>query len=398
MPGIGLDALRLGLSGWDAMPSGIALSHWPAGVEVPVLSVGHRNHPPTSFAGSGVTICREGLECMSKVSVFGEKHSGPVNAFTSGQGKEPPKEGAEEDKVYEWGCPVRGDSGIAFKQDRFEIGQENGLCKLDTDCICAARASPNSFSTLNKGEERLKGTFEVQVGNDGSTTPQDITVIPHYFFRTDLPSSLDIEDPHADIGIVVELPRKDFLGQYKRDAPRLQQFMDQLRNNISEAWVKRVETLDGKSLCDPTGVRAFSPADVEMFLGKMRRFQILSSDCMRIRENVAKLASMPSEEAFAEDGTSNTVALNCYQNKGSKACVQLNCYRGFDDDSFRAKLQKFKYKLEECKVRDNEVYKENQKEAAKLEVGPTLLMGAAFSPAFPDSRREGRAADYRSFL
>eukprot|EP00419_Tripos_fusus_P087364 CAMPEP_0172864470 /NCGR_PEP_ID=MMETSP1075-20121228/80356_1 /TAXON_ID=2916 /ORGANISM="Ceratium fusus, Strain PA161109" /LENGTH=478 /DNA_ID=CAMNT_0013713369 /DNA_START=31 /DNA_END=1463 /DNA_ORIENTATION=- len=123
--------------------------------------------------------CAQGFTCVSKVSVFGEDHSGAYEE----------RPGIEVDErvknAYEWGCPARGvvassgecrDNGSSgsnrcFSTGRFEAGP-NSPCDEDDKCYCIRTQAPDGTgfkreqsdvsSDVQNGSEVVAGKFNVQ--------------------------------------------------------------------------------------------------------------------------------------------------------------------------------------------------------------------------------------------
>jgi len=302
------------------------------------------------------------------VQRFGTGHTGDVDpskgnapSASTGQGavqekgERSPSPGSQDKPAaqgddYEWGCPSHG----VWKLDRFESGEEDGLCRDEADCLCVSRGSSNSHSELDEGKEKIHGTFDVMTGRpDGSTSERKLSIIPHYAIRK-LPPKFDTDNPHSDMGKVESLARDEWLLKFQDNAPFMQRSLDSLRDWIDTNYKDRVQdkpfvcgTGDASAGAEAQG--SWSGAEALNALTRIRRFQMLSADCEVMRDNVAKLAPEPSQEVFAPTGSNHGKKLNCYKLKDSPACQQLNCYKGPDDETFREHMQLFKTKMVQCK-------------------------------------------------
>merc|ERR1711972_322522 len=85
-------------------------------------------------------------------------------------------------------------------------------------------------------------------------------------------------------------------------------------------------------------------ADAVQLTGQIRRFQMLSSDCEAMRDNIAKIAPSTQQEAF--DAQVGVHKLLCFKEEGGKTCRQLNCHNSAKDTEFRRAIAEFKHRLE----------------------------------------------------
>jgi len=206
---------------------------------------------------------------------------------------------------------------------------------------------------LEGGHEKVIGRFETESGKANlGHEPQLINVIPHYFMRTKDGAPFDIENPHSGLGVVKEFDREEWLLKYKEEAPKIQGALDKLRAAIDAEYRSKVQ--DGAPfVCDgaqPPGEEpSLTKAETQLGLMRVRRFQVLASDCVNMQDTAAKLAGRPEEESFAPSGkTEGGDELKCYRKKDSVECQQLNCYRGFEDQGFLDRLQLYKSQLDSC--------------------------------------------------
>jgi len=281
---------------------------------------------------------------VSRISKFGTGHWGQIDP-----GKEKIAEEADSTPVYEWGCPFQGE----WVENRYESGPGDDQCTDEGDGICIARGSPNMHTELEGGHEKVIGRFETESGKANlGHEPQLINVIPHYFMRTKDGAPFDIENPHSGLGVVKEFDREEWLLKYKEEAPKIQGALDKLRAAIDAEYRSKVQ--DGAPfVCDgaqPPGEEpSLTKAETQLGLMRVRRFQVLASDCVNMQDTAAKLAGRPEEESFAPSGkTEGGDELKCYRKKDSVECQQLNCYRGFEDQGFLDRLQLYKSQLDSC--------------------------------------------------
>jgi len=301
-------------------------------------------HQTTSFQAAGNGICEEGFRCVSRISKFGTGHWGQVDV-----GKEEIADAEGSAPVYEWGCPFQG----AWSENKYESGPGDDQCTDEGDCICIARGSPDMHTELEGGHEKVIGKFETQSGKANlGHEPQLIQVIPHYSLRTKDGAPFDIDNPHSGLGTVKEFDREEWLLKYKEEAPKIQSALDKLRATIDAEYRAKVQ--DGSPfVCDGAQSAGQEPsmtkAETQLNLMRIRRFQVLASDCVNMRDTAAKVAGKPDEEAFAPSGKSEGGdELKCFKKKDSAECQQLNCYRGFEDQGFLDRLQLLKTQLDSC--------------------------------------------------
>jgi len=331
MPGIGLLAQE---------PGGFPWSQWsPVPYGLPRVEKLHA----TSFAGEG--ICEEGFRCVSRISKFGTGHWGQIDV-----GKEEIADVEGSAPVYEWGCPFQGE----WSENKYESGPGDDQCTDEGDCICIARGSPDMHTELEGGHEKIIGKFETQSGKAHlGHEAQLIQVIPHYSLRTKDGAPFDIDNPHSGLGTVKEFDREEWLLKYKEEAPKIQGALDKLRATIDAEYRAKVQ--DGAPfVCDgaqPPGQEpSLTKAETQLNLMRIRRFQVLASDCVNMRDTAAKVAGKPDEETFAPSGKSEGGdELKCFKKKDSTECAQLNCYRGFEDQGFLDRLQLLKTQLDSCR-------------------------------------------------
>lgn len=333
MPGLGPlvheEAACLPWSQWSPIPYGVQ----------------DKLHQTTSFQAAGDGICEEGFRCVSRISKFGTGHWGQVDV-----GKEEIADAEGSAPVYEWGCPFQGE----WSENKYESGPGDDQCTDEGDCICIARGSPDMHTELEGGHEKIIGKFETQSGKAHlGHEPQLIQVIPHYSLRTKDGAPFDIDNPHSGLGTVKEFDREA---------------------TIDSEYRAKVQD-GGPFVCDgaqPAGQEpSLTKAETQLNLMRIRRFQVLASDCVNMRDTAAKVAGKPDEEAFAPSGKSEGGdELKCFKKKDSTECQQINCYRGFEDQGFLDRLQLLKTQLDSCRPEEDTPLVGVVPEAEKSEVAP----------------------------
>lgn len=294
----------------------------------------------TSF--SEVT-CKDGFRCVSSTRKFGRNH--PTGGDVASGDKSATNQDPEAEDVYEWGCPYDG----TWQPGKYRVGNGADECTEEgKDCLCISRSSSDFTSTMANGKEVIKGEFGVDTTGTAETPElaklRQLKVIPHYAMRK-LPEAFDVDDPHSDMGQIVNLPQKDYVNDISMYAPKMQHTLDKYHKQLEAVYAGKVQGQE--ALCGEGSARAFSNAEAEQTLGKIRRFQILSQDCEAMRDNIGKLAATPELERF--DGKVGTEELQCFKEPGGKGCKQLNCYNGADDVDFRNHLAESRRKLEQCR-------------------------------------------------
>lgn len=326
-----------------------------------------------------ITVCKEGFRCVSKISRFGAGHvenkeveldkareaqnankeaggqtTAGVNSTESPQ--KPQEDNGENTEEYEWDCPA----AHKWEKDKFESGGDVDQCRDADDCICIARGAENSTVQLVEGSEKRQETVETEKGCGGSQSEQRQTlwIIPHYQFRN-LPEKFDPDDVNSAMGSVYEYPKDDWIKEYKSQAPKMQHSLDRLRHYIQHTYNRKVAGRGpGQAVCGeaaPGMQVSMRPDEVHEAVVKLRRFQMLQQDCVQMRDTVPTLISptsekvLPAGQQFQPDGLGlDKEPLNCYKGKDSPVCVQLNCYTGHDDTSFRDNMREFEAKMAEC--------------------------------------------------
>lgn len=333
-------------------------------------------HQATSFQAAGDGICEEGFRCVSRISKFGTGHWGQVDV-----GKEEIADAEGSAPVYEWGCPFQGE----WSENKYESGPGDDQCTDEGDCMCIARGSPDMHTELEGGHEKIIGKFETQSGKANlGHEPQLIEVIPHYSLRTKDGAPFDIDNPHSGLGTVKEFDREEWLLKYKEEAPKIQSALDKLRAAIDAEYRAKVQD-GGPFVCDgaqPAGQEpSMTKAETQLNLMRIRRFQVLASDCVNMRDTAAKVAGKPDEEAFAPSGKSEGGdELKCFKKKDSTECQQINCYRGFEDQGFLDRLQLLKTQLDSCRPEEDTPLVGVVPEAEKSEAAPEGAPGAPGAP------------------
>mmetsp|Transcript_128964 Transcript_128964/g.325427 ORF Transcript_128964/g.325427 Transcript_128964/m.325427 type:complete len:393 (+) Transcript_128964:1-1179(+) len=298
----------------------------------------------TSFKeAEGKTMCMEGFRCVSRIGRFGKNHHGEVDPAA---GKAVPDPLVPE---YEWNCPGEGQ---VWKSDEFVHGTHGDQCNVEKyphDCLCISRGSSDAVTNLLEGEERVHGWFDIQpITPGGLIEKHELTVIPHYQMR-DLPPGTHVEDVHSSLGHVVTLPREEWIEKYHEMAPKIQKALDTLKKELDTEFKEKVQ--DKPFVCGeatwPDDHPALTPPESQAAKSRIRRFQLLSSDCAMIRDNAARLIPEFEDEQFF--GAAPGVKLNCNKVKGTQRCQQLNCYRSSDDALFRAHLWEFKKQIDQCR-------------------------------------------------
>lgn len=357
MPGLGPlvheEAACLPWSQWSPIPYGVQ----------------DKLHQATSFQAAGDGICEEGFRCVSRISKFGTGHWGQVDV-----GKEEIADAEGSAPVYEWGCPFQGE----WSENKYESGPGDDQCTDEGDCICIARGSPDMHTELEGGHEKIIGKFETQsgkahLGHEPQLIQERPSVIPHYSLRTKDGAPFDIDNPHSGLGTVKEFDKEEWLLKYKEEAPKIQSALDKLRATIDSDRAKVQD--GGPFVCDgaqPAGQEpSLTKAETQLNLMRIRRFQVLASDCVNMRDTAAKVAGKPDEEAFAPSGKSEGGdELKCFKKKDSTECQQINCYRGFEDQGFLDRLQLLKTQLDSCRPEEDTPLVGVVPEAEKSEVAP----------------------------
>lgn len=352
-------------------------------------------HGTPAPAEEGITKCREGFRCVSRVRRFGEGHPSGSDVSASPTIKDP------SEKAYEWNCPANG----VWAGHEFESGTEPGTCIDEKDCICISRGSSNHVTYLVNGDEKMTGKFLVQTRDkDVAVKEEEITVIPHYRMR-EVPATFDFTMSTTDMGKVNHLPKQVWVARFQDVAPKMQSTLDQLQKELLDEYEDKIH--ERNFSCE-----MFPPAYVQAMQTRIRRFQILTGDCAQMRDTAARLARTPEEEKFA--GEFKEMKLRCYKNQSPKGledtCQQLNCYRGQEDGELRAALQDFKAKLDRCRpeedVPDEAGFAPSQEEVAAtrrqpqgqgLELKGAALGGAALLAAsLPRCRGAARVPCSRS--
>eukprot|EP00930_Biecheleria_cincta_P035804 TRINITY_DN24601_c0_g1_i1.p1 TRINITY_DN24601_c0_g1~~TRINITY_DN24601_c0_g1_i1.p1 ORF type:complete len:559 (-),score=92.58 TRINITY_DN24601_c0_g1_i1:327-2003(-) len=307
--------------------------------------------------------CPEGFRCVSRVSRFGRNHIGevlnvPDTSATSG-----------EPELYEWNCPFQN----KWKENRFSSGNGETQCKDDKDCLCIQRGSPNMRTEFRNGEELIIGDFKTASGEKpGKTDVKSLHVVPHYQMRDFGRASQDdamtlsqdpkgrssdqhaesdksdhlklhLDNPHVGLGNITSLDHKHWLDRYKDTAEKMQFGLDSYHDAIEKSYQEQVRPATEAAL-----EQSDSAQNIQIDLMKIRRFQILSGDCVNMRDTVAKLAPKLAEGGFASsfkncEGCPDQ-ELKCFK-EGDK-CRQLNCYVGFHGQPFLQRMQQLKTKLE----------------------------------------------------
>lgn len=274
--------------------------------------------------------CPESFRCVSRVSRFGRNHIGDVIPMpdTSVVGQEP--------ELYEWNCPYKRE----WKESRFSSGDGDDECKTDKDCLCIQRGSPNMHSELRDGEEVIVGEFKTASKKEPDKTDlKRLRIIPHYQIRDFGATSLDLDNPHTTLGMIKRFGQTQWLDKYKDNAEKVQWGLDNYHDVIEKSYQEKMRLAD-----EVAKQEKLDAAEAQLDLMTIRRFQILSNDCVNMRDTVAKLAPQAAKEGFAPTGERNGYKLRCL--KEGDACRQLNCYVGFHALPFLQRIQKLKTKLE----------------------------------------------------
>lgn len=277
---------------------------------------------------------------------FGPDHDGDVNLAVAtmaqrSAGMKTPEDLKKED-LYEWNCPAQG----VWAADRFESGPGQDQCAAEGDCMCIARGAPRSSAVLDRGRETLLQKVDVERGCGGKIENAQVKVRPHYELR-ELPPSFDPQEINADMGAVVELPRGKWVQDFKDVAPRLQHALDELHD-----WINKTAR-STTPLCEES---ALSSRRLHEAASKLRRFQILSSDCASVRDTSSKLTP-PEDDWFAVSGKYLGHALNCEHANGVPQCRQLNCYRGHENEEFLARMRLLSDRISSCLQREADTSK-----------------------------------------
>lgn len=360
------------------MPLGVLQEGWPHydGLDsspwVPTYKAPHSSHIKTCFGESQITTCQEGFRCVSRVRRFGLNHTHEVLVgqardaqMSSGDAKVgengKPVQNEPEVEEYEWNCPVQ-DRWVA---DRFESGVEADQCREERDCVCIARGAEDSFTELKDGLEKRHETVEAEVGCGGGKSQKiPLIVIPHYQQRK-LSDHFDPMNVNSDLGEVVQQPSAEWVSTYKHTAPRMQIALDSLKTWISDTFDQKV--LDKQFVCGPPipdKEATMSPDDVHEASVKIRNFQVLQKDCENMRDTVPLLIS-PKNEKVSPPGQEfiSDKKLNCYKLKDGDACVQLNCYSGHEDTTFKDHLREFEARMMSCEPEPEDINTTKAEEA-----------------------------------
>eukprot|EP00928_Gymnodinium_smaydae_P047606 TRINITY_DN3178_c0_g2_i1.p1 TRINITY_DN3178_c0_g2~~TRINITY_DN3178_c0_g2_i1.p1 ORF type:complete len:436 (+),score=98.98 TRINITY_DN3178_c0_g2_i1:78-1385(+) len=338
--------------------------------------------PSPMFATAfGEVVCKDGFRCVSSTNKFGKEH--PQNGSVDG-GDDNDDAGPDADPVYEWNCPYNG----TWSPYRYTVGAGADECEMGgTDCMCVARGSSNFSSTMTDGEEVIEGDFGVD--DDGSaSTPsaakaRKLKIIPHYPMRA-IPESFNIEDPHSNMGGVVNLPRREFMDKYPMYASLLQNKVDLLKKSIQKA----METTPDP-VCGPGGKMAMP--QVIQLQTKIRRFQMLTKDCELMRDAIGTVAPSQKDEMFP--GMSGIDKLDCYRNRpGAARCQALNCYSGAVDIPFRNSLAEFRKKLDVCNP-EVDATEDNANPPEKVTAASVGASGLLLTLVAPASARRPEASD-----
>lgn len=302
---------------------------------------------------------------MSRVSRFGRNHIGEVAPAPGiSLASETAKTG-DDAELYEWNCPFQG----TWNETRFSSGNGEEQCKDDSDCLCVQRGSPNAHTEFRKGEELIVGDFQTASGKKGGGTElRTLQVVPHYRMRDFTPDyvktsssspqvssshqhadahdgdnlKLDLESQNERLGSVQSFDHSHWLERYKDNAERIQFGLDSYHDAIEKSFQEHAR---------PAAEAAPEQSDdikkVSMDLLKIRRFSVLSNECVNMRDTVAKLAPKPASESFASTfkncESCPEQQLKCF--KEEDKCRQLNCYVGFHAEPFLQRMQQLKTKL-----------------------------------------------------
>lgn len=274
--------------------------------------------------------CPESFRCVSRVGRFGRNHIGDVIPMPD------MSLGREEPELYEWNCPYKRE----WRENRFSSGDRDDQCKNDKDCLCIQRGSPNVHTELRDGEEIIIGEFKTASTKEPDKTDlKHLRVIPHYQIRDFGATSLDLNNPHTKLGMIKANGQMQWLDKYKDNAEKVQWGLDNYHDAIEKSYQEKARLVD--QVARPAK-NDLAKAQLDLMI--IRRFQILSDDCVRMRDIVAKLAPQAAKEGFAPTGEINGYKLRC--SKEGDACRQLNCYVGFHALPFLQRMQKLKTELE----------------------------------------------------
>lgn len=323
-----------------AWPQHVASSAW-----FPLVAPARPRAAGTAFDAQEPirTYCKEGFRCVSRVARFGREHDPEDNVTGSS-----PTHEDEESKDYEWDCPDRGQ----WSSNSYESGSDPKQCSQEGDCLCIARDSADSTTTMNEGVEKITAQFDVDQSSMDPTgrpvKPLDapITVVPHYAIRL-FGGKQNPDDMHSSLGSVMMLPRKAFSAAYKLNTPQMQFALDTQKKWIQEkytAWI------DGKhDVCNSSKPDRVSSAQATEALQRIRRYQILQQDCIVARDMVHKISKDVEGEKF--DGMYlEKHKLNCFKSSFSdERCRQLNCYTSPEDEEFTNHLAVFKKEMDKCR-------------------------------------------------
>lgn len=337
------------------MPRGLFASPWidepwnedaQSRLDLAVHSAGLRSssrlRTSTSYLGDESEIevvkCREPYHCVSRVKKFGREHYGDID---------PAKVDALDDKNtedYEWRCP----HDEQWSLDMYDQGSADDpeLCGPG-DCKCVAPASNQGEGTISNGQEKFTGDFEVMTENADFTKRERMTIVPHYYAHL-FKGSVDPEkSPYGYLGAPVYYPRDFWLNTYKASSGKSMQLkMDKLHDSID----KVMKIVDEKMVPDATGgmplIKDFMPKELIVdTLAWIRGFNVLSKDCVKLRDTAEKLAGSAEEQVFSAAGKHHGQLLNCFHVPGSNACQQLNCYTDDENISWQQDMLKLKHQL-----------------------------------------------------
>lgn len=325
--------------------------------------------------------CRDGFRCASLVDKFGRGHifggavsasSGAASAAVASAAASDADADADAPPLYEWNCPYLGQ----WATNKYTTGKGADACEVrGQDCVCVPE-SPDMRAAVTGGEEIREG--KVLVDSDGSAivpgdvrqAPKEMRLVSHYTLRQ-LPESFDVGDPQSNLGKLVALPSSTFREHYSTEAPRLQRILDRLKVDIEAALAQRGS---GDLTCGPRTDPAnkFTLSEAQLLKSKIRRFEMLASDCATMRDAIGKVAPTLADEEF--DGKDAATELQCYRRRGAKRCAQLRCYSGARDVDLLAAVRTLDSTLNACLPEQ-----EATEEHAQPLVAPPLSPTAALS-------------------
>lgn len=322
-------------------------------------------------------ICDEGYQCVSSISQFGSGHFGKVAETAERAADSADAKDNSQIPKYEWNCP----NGDLWHDMKFNTKQCSGQTEGTGAawCLCVQRGSIDDTSETKQGEETIVGNFKAYnpTAENKSPDAKELAIVPHYPFPELGP--VDFDNPYSGLGVLQLYNRAGWMERYRDLGSKVQAGLDLLRAKIDKAYIDKGALLELPGAPKTAAASEKQQESDAETLHNIRKFRLLSKNCVDIRETAAKLFNRPEQRKFAPTGVSSETKkkLLCWHalssdNTVETACSRHNCYHGPEDVLFLERLQSLNREL-------------LQKEAEAAAAAAAAAAGGQELPAAPTS-------------